>query len=509
MEILFEKLGKIVLTGAIAISSIFGGYSTAEAPKLGATIPTAVAVFQTSLNASIGANDTSMTLVSAVDAAGNTLASSTYGFVIDEGTASEEFVLANCTGVTCTGMIRGISPTTGNTTVTALKKAHRRGASVKITDSPLLLITTRILNGQENLPNTLSYDSNKSIASTSNSLAHATWVNSNYVNKDFSETITGTKTFINEITIPTPTASTSAANKGYIDGVAIAGSPNAGTSTKGIVQEATTTEIIAGLATGTTGARLYINPSAISTSGASKVVLTKTDGTLDTSLVPPLEFFTVKNIIADNRSFWSNIPAKITGTNAKIVYSSPTQAPTLRVPQSDWASANETQSFIVTSIYTYALLKDASNNYRVYRYNSSDISTGGTLMTISGQAFSTSGSSEMKMSYDGTSFYFTHKAGNSSNSWVISKYSLSGTTLTYVSDTSIGSTALVDIVLDTSGNYYALRTAVSRKIAKYDSSGTLLYETPELNGSTNKLSYYMGYIYTNWDSHDFFRINLP
>lgn len=128
---------------------------------LGATlpIPTAVAFFETSLQGSISSSATSMTLVSALDKTGTALASSTYAFVIDEGTSVEENVVADCTATACTNMTRGLSPITGTTTVSALQSAHRRGASVKITNAPYLLILNRIINGQGTIPNALSYTS--------------------------------------------------------------------------------------------------------------------------------------------------------------------------------------------------------------------------------------------------------------------------------------------------------------------------------------------------------------
>lgn len=54
---------------------------------------------------------------------------------------------------------------------------------------------------------------------------------------------------------------TQKAVKTYVDNVAVSGAPNASTTVKGIVEEATQAEVDAGTATGATGARLFINPS--------------------------------------------------------------------------------------------------------------------------------------------------------------------------------------------------------------------------------------------------------
>lgn len=50
------------------------------------------------------------------------------------------------------------------------------------------------------------------------------------------ETITGVKAFTASPTVPTPISSNEAASKGYVDGVAISGAPDATSTTKGIVQ---------------------------------------------------------------------------------------------------------------------------------------------------------------------------------------------------------------------------------------------------------------------------------
>jgi hypothetical protein len=79
--------------------------------------------------------------------------------------------------------------------------------------------------------------------------------------KDNDETISGAWTFTPAvIAAAVPTLSTHLVNKAYADALAIAGSPNASTSAKGIVQEATLAQVLARTAAGSTGAELYINP---------------------------------------------------------------------------------------------------------------------------------------------------------------------------------------------------------------------------------------------------------
>lgn len=129
-----------------------------ENSKLGTSIPLVVAVFETSLATKITSTQTTMTLVSGTTDDSTTL-NGTYGFVIDESSASEEFVIATCVDTACSSMTRGISTVTGTSSVTALKSSHRRGASVKITDHPVLATIINILTANGTLPSKLTYDS--------------------------------------------------------------------------------------------------------------------------------------------------------------------------------------------------------------------------------------------------------------------------------------------------------------------------------------------------------------
>jgi hypothetical protein len=227
--------------------------SPAPAPTLGSTnaIESAVALFETSLASSITSSATSMTLVSGTTKDGSTLASSTYGFVLDEGTASSEFVKADCTATACTNMDRGISALTGTTSVTALKFAHRRGATVKITTAPLLIYTTRILNGIGNFPNALLYSSSISTSS----------LNANRNN------------------IP---------SVGLLQDTAFsaAGLANANTTQRGLVQLGTDLQVASSTTLGSSGAAVVIAASSAtstynSATAALKVVVTQNSGKID------------------------------------------------------------------------------------------------------------------------------------------------------------------------------------------------------------------------------------
>jgi microcystin-dependent protein len=60
--------------------------------------------------------------------------------------------------------------------------------------------------------------------------------------------------------------------KEYVDGISVAGAADASTIAKGIAEEATTAEINAATGSGGTGARLFMNPSAFSTTTYASVI---------------------------------------------------------------------------------------------------------------------------------------------------------------------------------------------------------------------------------------------
>lgn len=147
-------IAKAIATPLMFVLSVagFGGTDT----NVGATLPSATAVFETSLASPISSSATSMTLTANSVRGGGTL--SGYNcFVIDEGSAQAEFICGTVTGTTVASLLRGVSPTTGTTTITALQFSHRRGSNVKISDFPLIQILKAQNNGEETFPNKLTY----------------------------------------------------------------------------------------------------------------------------------------------------------------------------------------------------------------------------------------------------------------------------------------------------------------------------------------------------------------
>lgn len=210
-----------------------------------------VALFETSLDSKISTSATSMTLVNGTTKDGSALASSTYSFIIDEGSTSEEFVIADCTSTACTNMQRGLSVITGTTTVTSLQKEHRRGASVKMTDGPFLVKLGRVINGIMTLPSILSYT-----------------------------------------THPTFTATTQIVDKKYVDDTAFSGAGviDATSAARGVVELATGAEAAASTAQG--GSGVLVLPASIATStynsatAVNVVPVTDATGFIDGDFLP-------------------------------------------------------------------------------------------------------------------------------------------------------------------------------------------------------------------------------
>lgn len=198
------------------------------------------AKFSTTLAAKIEAADTSMVLSSILSGTGANLPAGVYGFVIDEGTTEEEFVVATiATTTTLTSMLRGVSHLDGVTEITALKKPHRRGSEVKITDHVAIQRIIRIIDGTDPFPAGAVFGGGATFAG-------------NVAMGGFK--ITG---------LGTPTLATDAVTKGYADALTYAGAPDGAEDTKGLYELATAAESEAGDDSGTTSAPLVVRPSHI------------------------------------------------------------------------------------------------------------------------------------------------------------------------------------------------------------------------------------------------------
>lgn len=146
------------------------------------SFPKIASHFETQLVNKIDSTSTTMVLASIATPAGN-LGAGTYGFVIDEESGSKrEYCIGTLSGSTVTFTKRDVSPldaTTEDASADTARQSHRKGASVKITDFPLLLLIQRVLEGTDQLdPATpLQYSGSASI-SNANQLATKEYVDS-------------------------------------------------------------------------------------------------------------------------------------------------------------------------------------------------------------------------------------------------------------------------------------------------------------------------------------------
>lgn len=183
-----------------------------------------LADFTTNLATAIVVGGTTATLQSATDDDSIVLPTGRYFFSLDGENSNKEHFSCTLTGTSLTNL-KSISRQ-GIETAGAVR-SHRIGTTVSLTDFAHLVYMNNLLNGTTtfNASIPLGYDGTASVT-TANQFA----------------------------------------TKAYVDGVAIAGAPNANTTTKGIVQEATQAQMLAKTAVGSTGAELYVNPSTLANS---------------------------------------------------------------------------------------------------------------------------------------------------------------------------------------------------------------------------------------------------
>lgn len=211
----------------------------APSENIGGVVPLAPADFQTSLASPISSSATTMTLTANVIKGGSTFAGYSC-FSIDSGSAQAEYMCGTIAGTTVSDMTRGIDPLTGDTSVASLKFAHRRGASVKVTDAPILSLVARILRGEETV--------------------------------DF-----------------TPTQGGNLATKDYVDSLALGTTTIPATYTDdGLGELATGAESASSTAVGQSGSPLLLHTSISTSTGgtAYTVPVTGSDGRIDDGFLP-------------------------------------------------------------------------------------------------------------------------------------------------------------------------------------------------------------------------------
>jgi len=189
---------------------------------------------------------------------GKPIADATSGWVVINpgNTSRREIVAFNAIGTDGSGDFielseRGVGGTTEQT--------HEVGEPVRLNITAehwaalVDLVDAAIPDSFIDTDGTLAADSDEKIPSQK---AIKTYSDNTKIALAGNQDVNGVKTFINSPVVPEPTTDFQAATKKYADDIAVAGAPNAGLTTKGLVEISTDTEFEAGTAIGDTGAPL-------------------------------------------------------------------------------------------------------------------------------------------------------------------------------------------------------------------------------------------------------------
>jgi len=152
----------------------------------------------------------------------------------------------------------------------------------------------------------------------------------------------------------------------------------------------------------------------------------------------------------------------------------------------------EGSALIGTSLYLLCL-RTNPNAPQLAIYDTANIPAGPVIATFAGGTVPVYSGSGTSMSTDGTTFYFTYNAGNSANSFAIAKYSLAGTTLTYISTVTCGAITLNgfsngQVYVSPSGDIYSFGVLSDNgQITRFNSVGTQVYQDSDGFGSGPRL----------------------
>ncbi len=280
-------IGLIALLAVFAVGCGYNNYITKkvmekvevqlagrEAQEFGAYYPVAAGTYYLA-GSGIGTTDTSITLRSFTDPfSGEEYTMSDFGDIgyatIDPGTSKKEFISftgisqdPNSSEATLTGVSRGLQGKYPYTASSTLAKSHSGGAKLIISNPPQ------------------HYEK--------------------YANRERNQTISGVWTFsssspprYNTDSYSFITGLSYLVNKAYVDNVATSGAADASTNTKGLVEQATLSELMSSASSGDTTAPLFVPNQYFSTSSSAttSVVVTKSNGKINQNFWDLTEDFT-------------------------------------------------------------------------------------------------------------------------------------------------------------------------------------------------------------------------
>jgi len=149
-------------------------------------------------------------------------------------TKADASALASYVATSTKGAANGVASLdgTGKVPTSQLPTTSSPVTSVATKTGDVLLVKADV--GLGNVDNTS--DANKPVSSATLTALNAKATDTSVVHNSGAETVAGIKTFSSSPIVPTPTTATQTANKSYVDSVASSGSPDANSTTKGLVQ---------------------------------------------------------------------------------------------------------------------------------------------------------------------------------------------------------------------------------------------------------------------------------
>ena len=125
------------------------------------SLPLPVASFRTTITDNISESATTIPIDSYTDDDGNSMDAMVVAMVIEKGvTGKEETIIGtvDAAGSQLTGVTRGVSVRDGQTSVTSLKKTHKKKKPIEFTSHPFLVRLVRIINGTDDIEQLIRYD---------------------------------------------------------------------------------------------------------------------------------------------------------------------------------------------------------------------------------------------------------------------------------------------------------------------------------------------------------------
>ena len=220
-------------------------------------IPKTPPIWQTQLAFELDPADVTATIATELLIGGGSLS----GLVcvsVDIGQPNPEYIIGNLSGNTLTITLRNVDPLDPTVSLGTFGSIHRQGAVVKITDFATIQILRNLLNGNQPLQNTISYNSAK-----------------------------------------TPVNPQDVVDKGYVDSISVAGAPDASTTAKGLSRLTASPNVTLGNPTITIASPAVVTLASHGLTVNDTVQFT-TSGSLPTGLSPSTNYFVISTGLTAN-----------------------------------------------------------------------------------------------------------------------------------------------------------------------------------------------------------------